>query len=109
MTETYVDTEAALAEGLAPMPAHLIPLRDESNELKEQIDKLQERRDEIKSIFGKTLESEGLQGFILHGKVHARRSSVTSTNVDAKRLKTERPDVWAEFIRVVKSVRVTVN
>jgi hypothetical protein len=109
MTETHVDMAAALLEGLAPMPAHLIPLRDESNALKEQIDALTERREKIKETFGKTLEADGLQGFILHGKVHARVSYVTNNRVDTKELRAKRPDVFQEFLVTTKSKRVTVN
>jgi predicted phage-related endonuclease len=109
MTETHVDMQAALAEGLAPMPAHLIPLRDESNDLKEQIDKLTERRDKIKEIFGKTLVAEGHQGFLLNGKVHARVSNVTNNRVDTKALREKRPDVFQEFLVTTKSQRIVVN
>ena len=109
MTETHVDLVAALEEGLAPMPAHLIPLRDESNDLKEQIEALTARRDEIKDIFSKTLESNGLQGFLLNGKVHARRSKVTNTRLDAKKLKEEHPLLHAKYVIITQSVRVVIN
>lgn len=109
MTETHVDLDAALLEGLAPMPAHLIPLRDESIALKEQIDELNARREDIKESFAKELQDSGLQGYILNGKVHARVSEVINTRVDAKELKLKMPHIYAKFLKVTKSVRTTVN
>lgn len=109
MTETHVDETAAALEGLAVMPAHLIPLRDEFLSLKDQLDKLEARKNEIRDIFGEELKAGGFQGFLLYGKVHARRSPVTNTTVDGKKLKDKMPHIWKEFIKVTNSVRVTIN
>lgn len=109
MTETNAEVEAALDEGLAEMPADLIPLRNEKLALDEQIDLLTARKKEITDAFGERLKTDGLQGFMLYGKVHARRSEVTNSRVDSKKLKTEMPHVFAKFLKVTKSVRITVN
>jgi len=108
MTET-IDTAAALAEGLADMPADLIPLRDEYLALKEERDNLVKTMDSIKGQFADYIKDNGLQGLILEGKVHARVSNVTNSRVDSKRLKAEMPTVHAKFLIVTKSQRVTVN
>ena len=109
MTETHVEVEAALLEGLAEMPADLIPLRNEFLANKEAADALKARQDEIKSTFADKLVEEGLQGFLLHGKVHARRSEVTNTRIDSNALKEKLPHIWQQFVKTTKSVRVTVN
>lgn len=109
MTTTTEELEAALDEGLAPMPAHLIPLRQRAIKLKEQIDKLTAERNEIKEIFGKELDEAGLQGFVLHGKVHARVSHGTRTMVDSRELKAKMPQVWKRFLKTTKYRSVTVN
>lgn len=103
------EVEAAVLEGLAPMPEDLVPLRNRANELKEQIDQLTDARNSIKEIFGKRLEAESLQGFVLNGKVHARVSHGTRNSIDTKRLKAERPDIWAQYLKVTKYKSVTVN
>jgi predicted phage-related endonuclease len=108
MTE-QIDFDAALAEGLAPMPDHLIPLRDEYLSLKDEKDSLAERQDEIKAAFDAALKDDGLQGFILYGKVHARRSDVTNTRVNAKLLKEKMPHIYSKFLTVTKSVRINIT
>lgn len=108
MTDT-TELEAQLNEGLAPMPAEMIALREESNVLKEQIDALTARRNEIKEIFGKHLEDEGLQGFLLNGKVHARVTYGTRTTVDSKELKEKMPHIWKKFLKTTKYTSITVN
>lgn len=109
MTETHAEQEAALLEGLAQMPDHLIPLRNEYLANKEAADELKARQDEIKAKFADELVESGLQGFILHGKVHARRSEVTNTRIDSTGLKEKMPHIWQQFVKTTKSVRVTVN
>lgn len=109
MTEFLTEQEAALAEGLADMPGDLIPLRSEYLALKEQRDAITQAMDDIKGTFADRLKEDGLSGFILGGKVHARVSDVTNTRVDSKRLKAEMPTIHAKFLVVTKSQRVTVN
>lgn len=109
MTETQIDVDAAALEGLAIMPAHLIPLRDEFLNLKEQIDVLEARRDEIKEAFDTELRDNNLQGFILHGKVKSRRSDVTNTRLDARALKEKLPAIYAQYVKITKSVRLTIS
>lgn len=109
MTDITTELEAQLNEGLAPMPAELVDLREESNLLKEQIDALTARRNEIKEIFGKHLEDEGLQGFLLHGKVHARVTYGNRTAVDSKLLKEKMPHVWRKFLKTTQYKSITVN
>lgn len=109
MTTIQDELAAALDEGLAPMPAHLIPLRTRAIKLKEQIDKLTAERNEIKEIFGKELDDAGLQGFVLHGKVHARVSHGTRTQIDSKLLKEKMPQVWKRFLKTTKYRSVTVS
>lgn len=100
--------EAALEEGLAPMPADLIPLRDEMVALKEAMEQLEGRKKEIQEVFGKRLDEEGLVGFLLNGKVHARLTKGTRHTVDSKKLKEKMPHIWQQFLKVTayRSVRV---
>ena len=102
------ETEAAALEGLAPMPADLIPLREEKRQLDEQLEVLNNRVSEIKETFGKRLEEAGLQGFLLNGKVHARVSHGTRHTIDSKKLKEQMPHIWERFMRATKyrSIRV---
>ncbi len=109
MTEILDETEAALNEGLAPMPEDLLQLRDEWIVLKDQIDMLNERKDEIKVIISKRLEDDGLQGYTWGGKVRARISSVTTPRLDSKKLKETMPHIWNQFIKITKSERFTMD
>lgn len=111
MTETMLTQEeiaAAELEALAPMPADLIPLREEKRQLDDQLEILNARVTEIKETFAKRLEEEGKQGYLLHGKVHARVSHGTRTGIDSKKLKEQMPHIWERFVKVTKyrSVRV---
>lgn len=103
------ETEAAQLEGLAPMPQDLISKRQERLALKEQRDAIQARMDEIRDEFGARLEAEGLQGFVLNGKVHARRSVVQTRRVDSKKLKEKHPQIWRAFSILTESVRIVVD
>jgi hypothetical protein len=106
---TLDETEAAAHEALAPMPADLIALRAEKLLLDQQIDALKERKDAIRDIFGKRLEDLGLQGFVLNGKVHARRSEVHTGRLDGEALKKRHPKLYAQFLKFTDSIRVTIN
>jgi len=103
------EVEAAELEGLAPMPEDMVALRDEANALRDEIDRLNERRNEIKETFGKYIEDNGLQGLVLHGKVHARVTYGTRHGVDSKKLKEEMPHIWSRFLKATKYRSVTVN
>lgn len=111
MTETAYQTEieAALEEGIAPMPEDLIPLRDEMKALKAQLEVMKAREQEIKDTFGKRLAEAGLKGYLLHGKVHARISFGTRTTVDSKELKEKMPHIWQQFLKVTKYTSVRVD
>jgi len=106
---TLNEAEAAAAEGIAAMPADLVALRNEKIQLDEQISALEARKKEIRDIFGARLESMGLQGFSLNGKVHARRSEVHTTRLDSGKLKEKHPKIWAAFAKVTDSVRVVID
>lgn len=108
-TDQMLEQEAALLEGLAEMPEDLVPLREKRLKLKAKIDTLQQEADEIRDTFGTRLESEGLQGYMLHGKVKARRTDVTNTRADSKMLKADFPEIWAKVVKVTKSVRVVID
>lgn len=103
------EAEAQLAEGLAPMPEDLIALRQEKLELDEKLDELAARKREIQDTFGERLQDAGLVGFMLHGKVHARRKNGTRTDVDRKRLKDELPEVYANYLKTTEYVSITIN
>ena len=109
MTDIMNEHEAALLEGIAPMPEDLIALREESIALKEEIDRLTERRNKIKDTFGERLDSEGLKGYVLYGKVHARVTHGTRTDVDKKKLKEDMPHIYKRFLKVTSYRSVTVN
>lgn len=104
-----IDMHAALEEGLAPMPEDMVSLREEKLLLDKEIELLTARKEEIKAAFADRLKEEGLQGFILHGKVHARVSEVTTNRVDSKRLKEEMPHVWKQYLKATISRRITIN
>lgn len=109
MKTELTEAEAAELEGLAPMPADLIELREEKLALDKQIEELEGRKNEIKEIFGKRLEADGMQGFLLHGKVHARVTYGTRHGVDSKKLKEKMPHIWAQFMKITKYRSVTIN
>jgi predicted phage-related endonuclease len=112
MTETALTQEelaAAELEGIKPMPEDLVELREESNTLREEIDKLTARRNEIKDTFGKRLEQDAAQGYVLNGKVHARVTYGTRHTVDSKELKAKMPHIWSKFLKVTKYRSITVN
>lgn len=109
MTEQALDMTAAALEGLAPMPDDLIPLRTRRLALMKRRDKLDEELDQIRDEFAERLEEDNLQGFILDGKVRARRSEVHNTRLDTKAIKAELPDVFAKYSKVTKSVRINIT
>lgn len=103
------EAEAAEFEGLVQMPADLVPLREEKLKLDKQLEKLQARKKEIQDEFGQRLKDDGMVGYLLHGKVHARRKQGTRTGVDVKRLKDELPLVYKNYLKVTDYVQITVN
>jgi len=112
MTEKTIDqeiAEAAELEGLAPMPAELEGLRLEKLEIDKQKALLEQRLTEIKDEFGKRLEADGLQGYVVDGKVHARVSHGTRTGVDAKKLKAEMPHIWSKYLKTTAYRSVTIS
>lgn len=104
-----IEQEAALLEGLAEMPADLVSLRRRRLALKERKDKIQQEMDDIRDTFAERLEAEGLQGYMLSGKVKARRSEVTTHRADTNILKTKYPKIWAAVMKTTKSVRVDIT
>ena len=108
-TVTMNEREAAEAEGLVEMPLDLIALRDRKLQLDEQKDALVAEIDKIKETFAQRMEAYGVQGFVLNGKVHARRSEVKTSRIDSKALKEAHPRLWAAFSKVTESVRVVIN
>lgn len=106
---TSGEAAAAELEGLAQMPDDLVKLREEKLKLDKQLEKLQARKKEIQDTFGQRLKDDGLVGYLLHGKVHARRSQHTRTGVDSKRLKEELPVVYKNYLKVTSYTSVTVN
>ena len=106
---TLDETEAAAAEALAPMPADLVALRERKLKLAEQRDLLNEQIDEIKGIFATRLVEDGLQGYVLAGKVHARRSLVRTSRLDSKKLKEKHPRIFAAFQTVTETVRINIT
>jgi predicted phage-related endonuclease len=100
---------AAELEGIAPMPADLIPLREEKLLVDKQLEELAARKKEIQEEFGKRLKEDGMVGYLLHAKVHARRSEHTRTSVDSKKLKDEMPHIYKNYLKVTAYTSVTVN
>lgn len=103
------ETDALTLEALAPMPQDLIALREEKIAIQERIDALETRKKEIRDIFGQRLLDDGLQGYLLHGKVHARRTVVRSPRLDSKALKDKHPRIYAAFVKITESVRIVVD
>lgn len=109
MTNYTLDPDAALAEGLAPMPADLVSLRNESLSLSAEIDRLTARRDEIKASFSKRLEEDGLKGYILDGKVHARITQGNRSTIDSKQLRDAMPHIYAQYLRITPYTSIKIN
>lgn len=103
------EADAAELEGLAPMPEDLVPLRNEKLLLDEEVGRLNARLREIKDAFGGRLQEENLQGFILDGKVHARRTPGTRTSVDSKKLKDDLPHIYKEYLRTTSYVSINIS
>lgn len=104
-----LDLAAARLEGLAPMPANIEALRTEKLMLDKQKEIIDARLAEIKAAVGNELETEGLNGFILNGKVHARLTKGTRTTVDGKRLKDELPHIYPQYLKVTPYQSITIN
>lgn len=106
---TQEELDAAELESIVPMPEDLIPLRQEKLALDAQLEVLEARKKEIQEIFGKRLDEMGKVGFILHGKVHARVSQGTRSDIDKKKLKEQMPHIYAQFLKVIKyrSIRIS--
>lgn len=104
-----LDLAAALLEGLAPMPTNIEQLRTEKLMIDKQKEILEARLAEIKAEVGQELEANGLNGFILNGKVHARLTKGTRTTVDGKKLKDEMPHIYPQYLKVTPYQSVTIN
>lgn len=103
------EAEAAQLEALADMPADLVTLRNRKLELDEEVSARKVEIDRIKAIFDARLQADNVQGYVLNGKVHGRRSEVTTTRVDSALLKEKHPRIYKAFLKVTKSVRITIN
>lgn len=103
------EAQAAELESLLPMPEDLIPLREQKLELDKAKDEIQAQIDAIKAAFDARMLADQVQGYVLAGKVHARRSEVVTSRVDGKKLKAQLPQIFNRFLTVTKSVRVTIN
>lgn len=101
--------EAALLEGLAPMPEDLIPLRDEKMLLDEEIKRLEARKADIRDVFDERLKDAGLKAYMIGDEVRARRSEGQTTTLDSKLLKKEMPHVFTKYARTKPNVRVTIS
>lgn len=108
-TQTLNETEAALAEGLAPMPEDLTVDRLRLLALKEKRDELEAEINELRGRFADRMQEAGVTGFILNGKVRARTSTVQTSRIDSRKLANELPAVHAQYLKVTESVRVTVS
>lgn len=94
MTNIQEEVEAALLEGLAPLPEELVALRDEYNELNQTIAELQKRKDAIKTIVGLHADMNGVSMFTV-GNVNVMGFNPrTSVSVDKKKLMNQYPDVF---------------
>ena len=103
------EVQAALDEGLAPMPPAVVALRTEKLALDAQIDELTARKKAIQEEVGKQLDAAGLVGFVFNGKVRARVTNGTRSTVDGKKLKEKHPKIWAAFLKTTpyRSVNIT--
>jgi len=106
---TLDEQEAAALEGTVAMPSDLVILRNKKLELQAERDRINADIDEIKAEFDRRMKIDGVQGYVLDGKVHARRSEVHTTRVDSARLKEKHPKIYAAFLKVTESVRITIN
>lgn len=108
-TQPQEETDAALLEGLAPMPADLVALRNEKVALDDQVSLLNERLREIKDTFADRLHADNLVGYTLGSKVKARESHGTRTTVDSKQLKAEMPHIWAKYSKTTPYTSIRID
>jgi predicted phage-related endonuclease len=102
---------AAAAEGLIAIdldPAALALLA-KFRAAREARDAAIKQLDELKPEIFALIDAEGAQALTFNDQVVARKSEVTSTSVDAKKLKAEEPDVYAKYIKVTTTTRLTVS
>ena len=105
------EVEAAELEGLLPV--------DADHELQGKIllaRALKQRRDlataeynAAKDELGAALAAANLQGFTLEGKVVVRRSFVRTPRFDSKGFKEKHPKLYAAFVNVTESIRITID
>lgn len=103
------EQDAMLEEGLLPMPADLVPLRERKLELDKIKGELEAELKEIKDAFGERLDKDAAQAYVLHGKVHARRSPGTRTTVDGKKLKEEKPAIYKAYLKTTEYVSINIT
>jgi predicted phage-related endonuclease len=81
----------------------------QARSLKEKRDAAEKAYSDAKNELGSMLADAGLQGFTLNGKVVVRRSLVRTSRLDSKALKAKHPRIFAAFMKVTESIRVTVD
>ena len=94
---------------LAVMPADLVPLREEKLRVDAELDKLNARKDEIKSLFQTRLEADKVIGYTIDGKVRARRSPGSRSDIDAKGLKEKHPVIYKRFLRTTAYISMRIS
>src|SRR5215217_4419274 len=88
------EVEAALAEGMTPLPETLVELRDEYNDINDQIAALEARKTVIKTVVALQADMEGVSMFTVDGvKVMGFNPRVT-VSVDKKKLATDFPEAF---------------
>jgi predicted phage-related endonuclease len=101
--------EAEANDGLAVMPADLVPLREEKLRVDAQLDKLEARKKEIQGIFQARLEEAELIGYTIDDKVRARRLATSRSDIDAKGLKEKHPLIYKRFLRVTPYISMRIS
>lgn len=103
------ESEAALEEGYAPMPEDLKVDRERRLAIKQEIEQLEGEYAEIRERFLQRMDQDGVRGYLLNGKVHARIKTVVRQTVDSKALKTKMPHIWKQFVKTSETRSVNID
>lgn len=95
VTTVQEEVEAALLEGKAPLPASLVDLHKEYNDINEMIAELEARKTTIKTVVGLQADMDGVSMYTINGVNALGFNQRTTTNVDRKKLASEFPEAFA--------------
>lgn len=113
MTNTLTPTveEAAALEGLIAIDGDIEKIRriQAFQTLRDQKNDIEAKMGDLKTAILTDIDELDAQALTLNGEVLARRSEVTTTRVDAKKLKETHPEIYGAFLKVTQAIRLTVS